>query len=1067
MKHLILLMVLTSTALAAESNVKLKALRCEQRINPQGIDAPTPRLSWELQSDERGQRQSAYRVLVASSPQQLAADTADLWDSGKVASDQSIHVPYTGKPLASNQPCFWKVQVWDRDGSPTPWSESARWSMGLLNRADWHGQWLGLAGQRHDQPLAGVNWIWFPEGNPAASAPPGIRYFRKAFNIPADRALKSITLLVATDNFGTVHVDGKELGISRSFKAATKFDVGTLPAGRHILAIAVDNAGEQANPAGLLAILNIVYEDGQTQTTQSDETWKCSDKKADQWEMSAFDDSAWLVAKKLGPAGMGPWGEVAGPEDRRLAARYLRKEFNLAKPIQRATAHFSGQGASELYLNGRKIGDHVLSPGLTEYDKRIFYVSHDVTTLLKTGANAVGATLGNGRYFAPRLSSPTLTRTYGFPQLLLELIVEHTDGSTTRIVSDASWKLTDQGPIRLNNEYDGEEYDARMEIPGWAEAGLTDAAWRSVEIMKDPGGVRSAQPIDPIRITGSIKPLALSEPRPGVFIYDMGQNMVGWCRLNVAGPAGTTVTLRFAETLRPDGTLYLDNIRDAKVTDRYTLRGSGPETWEPRFVFHGFRYVELTGFSGKPDLATLEGKVVNDDLETAGEFACSNDTINRIYRNIIWGVRGNYRSIPTDCPQRDERQGWLGDRSAESRGEAFLFRNGLLYRKWLQDMADAQKETGSVPDVCPSYWPMYNDNVTWPASIVIIPQALIDQFGDDSFLPAHYPAMKKWIGHMSQFIKDDLMPRDTYGDWCVPPEDPKLIHSKDPARKTAGEILGTTYFYHCLQLMSGYATRLGKPDDAKQYAQSAERMKAAFNRKYFNVEKAQYDNGAQTTYVLPLAFGMVPEEHRARVFAGLVNKINTQSNGHIGTGLVGGQWLMRTLTTGGRPDIGYAFATHRDYPSWGFMLENGATTIWELWNGNTADPAMNSGNHVMLVGDLIIWLNESIAGIKSAQPGFKRIEMNPHMPAGLEWVKATHRSPHGLIRSEWKVDGPQFTWAITIPPNTTATLHIPGATITESGKPLNDAPGVKPIGVQTGRTIVEVQSGKYSFISRR
>lgn len=1066
MKTLLPLLLLSSLSLAADSTMKVVALRCEQRVNPQGIDAPAPRLSWELASPERGQRQTAYRVLVATTLDKL--DAGDLWDSGKVASDQSIHLAYAGKPLASNQACFWTVMVWDRDGNPSAWSEPARWSMGLLKREDWTGQWIGRSEEQAGQAFGkgGVSWIWFPEAK-AGDPPTGIRYFRHTFHLPADRGLESITLLVASDNFGTVYIDGKEIGTARNFKAASRFDLGRLAAGPHLLAVAVDNVGEKPNPAGLLAQLSIKYADGGTQVSKTDDTWRCSDKKVEKWETPAFDDAAWAKAKLLGPAGMAPWGQVAGPEERKLAARYLRKEFELAKPVKRAMVHLSGQGVSELYLNGQKVGDHVLSPALSEYDKRVLYVTHDVTGMLKSGRNAAGAILGNGRYYAPRLSSPTLTRTYGYPRLLLELIIEHEDGSVTRLSSDESWKLTDQGPIRLNNEYDGEEYDARREMGGWAEAGFNDDAWRSVQIMKDPGGVRSAQMIEPIRVTGKLKPVKLSEPKPGVYIYDLGQNMVGWAKLSVSGPRGTTVTMRFAETLKPDGTLCLANIRDAKVTDRYTLRGEGVEAWEPRFVFHGFRFVEVTGFPGKPELSSIEGKVVNDDLETAGEFACSNDTINAFYRNITWGVRGNYRSIPTDCPQRDERQGWLGDRSAESRGEAFLFRNGLLYRKWLQDMADAQKESGSVPDVCPSYWPMYNDNVTWPASIVIIPQALIDQFGDDSFLPSHYPAMKKWIDHMKRYIKDDLMPRDTYGDWCVPPEDPKLIHSKDPARKTAGEILGTTYFYQCLRLMEGYAKRLGKEEDAKQYAALAERMKAAFNRKYFSVEKAQYDNGAQTTYVLPLAFGMVPEEHRARVFAGLVEKIEKQSKGHIGTGLVGGQWLMRTLTAGGRADIGYAFATHRDYPSWGYMLEKGATTVWELWNGDTADPAMNSGNHVMLVGDLVIWLNESVAGIKSAAPGFKHIEMKPVIPVGLGWVKASHRSPHGLVVSNWKIDGVTTTWEVSIPPNATATLHLPPGDVTEGGNGIKDVPGIKVVGTQVGGVAVEVGSGSYRFEVRR
>jgi alpha-L-rhamnosidase len=678
--------------------------------------------------------------------------------------------------------------------------------------------------------------------------------------------------------------------------------------------------------------------------------------------------------------------------------------------------------------------------------------------------------LGNGRYFAPRSGSPTSTRTYGYPKLLLQLELEFTDGSTTHIVSDESWRLTTDGPIRANNEYDGEEYDARQELPGWAKAGFNDAAWASAQSVAAPGGRLAAQMMEPIRVMETLRPISMKEVKPGTFIFDMGQNMVGWCRLKVKGPRGTQVSLRHSETLKPDGTLYLANIRGARVTDTYALKGDGMETYEPRFTYHGFRYVEVTGFPGKPTLSSLEGLVVHDAVPKTGDFACSNELLNRIYRNVYWGVRGNYRSIPTDCPQRDERQGWLGDRSAECRGESYLFNIAPLYAKWLQDMADAQKESGSVPDVCPSYWPIYSDNVTWPSSTVIVPGMLYEQAGDRRIIETHYPSMKKWITFMSGFITNNLMPRDTYGDWCVPPEDPKLIHSQDPARKTKGEILGTTYFYHDLTLMARYAAMLGKTEDARQFNDLAERMKAAFNAKYLDAARGQYDNGAQTTAVLPLAFGMVPEESRKKVFDHLVNKMQRETKGHIGTGLVGGQWLMRTLSDNGRPDLAYNIARQTNYPSWGYMLSKDATTIWELWNGDTADPAMNSGNHVMLVGDLIIWFYEYLAGIKPdpEQPAFKHIVMQPHPVGDLKAAWAQYQSPHGMIRSDWRIVKNQFLWNVTVPPNTTATARVPhkdGDTILEGGKPAAEAKGMKLLRKEASAAVYELGSGTYAFTS--
>jgi alpha-L-rhamnosidase len=763
--------------------------------------------------------------------------------------------------------------------------------------------------------------------------------------------------------------------------------------------------------------------------------------------------------------------QAAGPENRQLPARMLRREFAVEKKVRRATAYVCGLGLSEFYLNGRKVGDQVLSPGLTDYSKRALYVTFDVTKELKPGMNAAGVMLGNGRFYAPRSQVPTKTMSYGFPKLLFQMRIEYQGGTSAEIVSDNAWSLTTDGPIRANNEYDGEEYDARKEMAGWSAPGFDASQWQPAQGVTAPGGVLAAQMIPPIRVMETLRPITLTQPKPGVWIFDLGQNMVGWCRLKVSGPRGTEVRLRHAETLKPDGTLYLANIRSAKVTDTYTLKGRGTEVYEPRFTYHGFRFVEVTGYPGQPRLSSLEGRVVHDALENAGDFACSNPLLNHIYKNIVWGVRGNYRSIPTDCPQRDERQGWLGDRSAESKGETCLFDTAALYAKWLNDMADAQKDNGSVSDVCPAFWPIYSDNVTWPSSTVIIPDALREQFADAAIVERHYPSAKKWMDYMSGFITNGIIARDSYGDWCVPPEDPKLIHSNDPKRQTDKALLATAYFYYDAKLMACYAAWLGKPEDARHFTELAEMLKAAFNGKFLHADTGQYDNGSQTSCVLPLAFGLVPDRQRERVFDHLVKKITDETHGHVGTGLIGGQWLMRVLTDGGRADLAYTIATQKDYPSWGYMVEKGATTIWELWNGDTADPAMNSGNHVMLVGDLGIWLYENLAGIKSdrGQPGFKLILMRPEPVGDLRFVKASHRSLYGLIASEWQKQDGVFRWKVTIPVNTTAIVYVPAASVesvTESGKPATQARGVKLVEMENGRAVFSVGSGNYSFESR-
>jgi alpha-L-rhamnosidase len=507
------------------------------------------------------------------------------------------------------------------------------------------------------------------------------------------------------------------------------------------------------------------------------------------------------------------------------------------------------------------------------------------------------------------------------------------------------------------------------------------------------------------------------------------------------------------------------------VTDVYTKGGDGVETWEPRFTYHGFRFVEVTGWPGKPTLDDIEGRVVHDDVRRAGDFACSNPLINQIYKNIVWGTRGNYRSMPTDCPQRDERQGWLGDRGEESRGEMYLYDNAALMSKWLCDMADSQKDTGSVPDVCPAHWPIYSDNVTWPSTTVILPSSLLRQFGDAEIIGDHYDSAKKWVDYMLTFVKDGIIDRDSYGDWCVPPEDPKLIHSQDPARQTNKALLATSYLYYDLRLMERYAKQLEQSEDAARFGKLADDLKAAFNKKFYNRELGQYDNGSQTSCVLPLYFGLVPQSERQRVFDRLVRKITQETNNHIGTGLIGGQFLNRVLSDNGRADLAYTIAAQKDYPSWGYMVGQGATTVWELWNGDTADPAMNSGNHLMLVGDLAIWLYESLAGIRpdDLEPGFKHIIMRPEVVAGLDWVQASHRSPYGLIESSWQKKGAALEWKITIPPGATATVSLPAAdpsNAKESGGPLPEAEGVEVVGVKDGRIELRLGSGKYDFESK-
>jgi alpha-L-rhamnosidase len=891
-------------------------LRCEYLVDPEGIDVAQPRLGWVLDSAQRGTVQTAYRILVASSAEALAAEHGDLWDSGKVTAATSIGVPYGGRPLRSLEACYWTVQVWDNHTTVSAWSRPARWTTGLLEPTAWTGRWIGLDSG------------------------------------PAD----------------------------------TEDDARLLP------------------------------------------------------------------------------------------ARWLRKEFTAPKAVARATVCYSGVGWSELYVNGQRIGDEVLSPALSDYTKRVYYVTHDITRALRQGPNALGVVLGNGRFYAPRQSKHQ-TATYGYPKLLLQLRVAYADGTSEEVVSDASWRLSTDGPILANNEYDGETYDARRELSGWAAPGFDAGAWGPAHLVDSPGGVLAAPMINPVRVTGTIKPLSVSQPKPGVYVFDLGQNIAGWCRLTVAGPAGQEVRLRHAERRRDDGMLYVDNLRSAKATDTYVLKGSGTEVYEPRFTLHGFRYVEVTGYPGAPGPEALEGRVVNDDLETAGTFGCSNPLLDRIYQNVVWGVRGNYRSIPTDCPQRDERQGWLGDRAEESRGEAYLFRNNALYAKWVLDMADAQRPDGAIPDVCPAYWPYYNDSVTWPGAFAIVPGTLLDLDADTRALARIYPALSRWLRHQVGLVRDGISRQDTYADWCEPPESPELIHSKDPARKTAGPLLATTYLYHCLELGARYARVLGRPSEAADFHAQALLLKEGLNQHFFKPDPGQYDNGSATSYILPLAFGMVPAQAQGRVMDRLVQKIVVDNHGHGSHGLVGGQWVNRLLTEGGHGDVAYGMNTQTSYPSLGYMVTKGATTVWELWNGDTADPAMNSGNHVMLVGDLVPWLYEDLAGIAPdpSDPGFHHVVMRPTAAGDLTHLRASYRSYYGTIVSEWIRQQGHFDIMVTLPANTRATLTLPArdpGAVSETANPgwgdlhpAGQSPGVTPKEGRPGVAVFELGSGTYRFRS--
>ena len=784
------------------------------------------------------------------------------------------------------------------------------------------------------------------------------------------------------------------------------------------------------------------------------------------WSMGLLHPSDWK-GKWIGYDKASPWDSIS--QWSRLSARYLRKKFQADKVVKRATLHIVGLGLYELHLNGVKVSDRVLAPLPTDYRKTILSNSFDVTENVKKGANVVAVVLGNGRFFTMRQNYKTAKHnTFGYPKMLLQLDIEYANGTTATISSDESWKLNVDGPIRTNNEYDGEEYDATKAFKGWTTAAFNDEGWINPELVNGPAGKIVAQMTAPMKVKKIIQPKSIT-PVGGKYIVDMGQNFAGWIKMRVTGKRGWQVKLRFAESLLPTGELYVANLRDAKVTDKYTLSGEGVETWHPSFVYHGFRYVELTNYPGTPNMQDFEGQMIFDDMQTTGSFSSSNNTLSSIFKNAWWGIASNYKGMPVDCPQRNERQPWLGDRATGAAGEAFLFDNATLYTKWLDDIEQAQTPEGAIPDVAPAFWNYYSDNITWPGTYIMVADMLYRHYGDERPILKHYASMKLWMDYMQRkYMKNYIVRKDKYGDWCVPPESLTMIKSKDSLRTTKGELIATAYYYRLLQLMKKYAGISNQPTDSIAFEYLSQKIATAFQQQFYHPSRGCYDNNTVTANLLPLYFGITPDSLKERVFANIQQKIRVDNQSHISTGVIGTQWLMRGLTKFHSPELAYTLATNTTYPSWGYMVEQGATTIWELWNGNTANPEMNSQNHVMLLGDLLIWLYENVAGIQAdaSDVAFHNIVMKPSFAGDLKEVNASYQSHYGKNSSHWKKECKKVFWTIGVPANASATVYIPISDlqlVKESGIDVVKANGVKYVKMEGGNAILSIGSGEYVF----
>lgn len=980
--------------------------------HPLGLDVPRPRLSWPLASAKEGQAQTAYQVRVATAANRLTKP--DVWDSGKVTSGDSVLVPYAGPDLKSRTRYYWSVRVWDAAGDASEWSEASWWETGLSAAKDWTARWIGAPASLVGAPaLDDASWIWFPEGDPATSAPAATRWFRGRVDVP--EGVTGARLVMTADDGCTAYVNGTQVAHTEADSAADNWrrpavvDVtGQLRAGTAVIAVSATNA--TTGPAGLLGLLELTTADGK-RTVTTDGTWKTTDKEpSGDWESAGYDDGSWAAAKVLAAWGSGPWGKVAANH---CPAAQLRHEFRLrpGRTVARARLYSTALGLYDAWLNGERVGDDRLAPGWTDYNKRVQYQTYDVTKQLKPGANALGVTVAVGWYagnvgmFGPHQ--------YGDrPAFLAQLEVTYTDGSTDRVLSGTDWRAA-TGPVTAADLLSGEDYDARLETAGWTRTGFDDSKWVAVDAVEKVKAAVVAQIDGHTRVESEISARKVTEPKPGVFVFDLGQNMVGAVRLTVSGKAGTKVQLRHAEVLNPDGTVYTTNLRSARATDTYTLKGGGKETYEPRFTFHGFRYVEVTGYPGKPPLDAVTGRVIHTSAPFTMDFKTNVPMLNQLHSNITWGQRGNFLSVPTDTPARDERLGWTGDINVFAPTAAYTMESARFLTKWLDDLRDGQADDGAFTDVAPFVGTVGKGVAGWGDAGVTVPWALYQAYGDARVLEQSWSSMLKWLDYLEKHSSGYLRPAEGYGDWLnIQDETPK-------------DVIGTAYFAHSADLVAQAAEALGK--DPAPYKKLFGSVRDAFRAAYVS-DGGRVKGDTQTAYVLALSMDLLAEGDRAPAAARLVELIKSK-DWHLSTGFLGTPRLLPVLTATGHTDVAYRLLVQKSFPGWGYQIDKGATTMWERWDsikpdGSFQDAGMNSFNHYAY-GSVGEWMYANIAGIAPADPGFRKILVRPRPGGGVTEAQGSFDALYGPVTTHWKTDDEGFRLTLTLPANTTAEVWIP------------------------------------------
>jgi alpha-L-rhamnosidase len=781
------------------------------------------------------------------------------------------------------------------------------------------------------------------------------------------------------------------------------------------------------------------------------------------WETGLLQPADW-TARWIGPP--------PDPADTMpTASPLLRRSFRVSGRVRQARVYVTSLGLYELYLDGARVGDARFTPGWTSYHHRLQYQTYDVTSLLKQGDNALGAMLGDG-WYRGYIGFSGQRGVYGKRLgLLVQLEIRYADGRTERVVSDGSWR-TAPGPVRMSDIYMGETYDARKERPGWSSAPYDYHDWTAVSVLDPPAAELIAPVSPPVRPVAELKPVAIFRAPSGETVFDLGQNFAGWARLRVRGPAGTTVTMRFAEVLDPKGNLYTANLRGAKATDRYTLKGGGEEVYEPHFTFHGFRYVGVSGLPIPPDTSTITGIAVSSDLERTGTFETSDSLLNQLQHNIVWGQRSNFLDVPTDCPQRDERLGWTGDAQVFAPTAAFNMRVDGFFSKWLADLALDQHAGGSVPVVIPNV--LGGDSLHaagtagWSDAAVVVPWTMYLAYGDRALLARQYPSMRAWVEFERRRAGPDLVwrPGWQYGDWLA-------YHSTDaayPGATTGTDLIATAYFAHSADLLARAAEALGDTADVREYGALFHAVRTAFDHE-FVTPAGRVGENTQTAYAIALAFDLLPDSMVAQAGNRLAGAVHAHG-GHLTTGFLGTPILLPALSATGHLDVAYALLLQRSYPSWLYPITRGATTMWERWDGirpdgTFEDPSMNSFNHYAFgaVGD---WMYTTIGGIAPdpASPGYRHARIAPHPGGGLGIAKASLETPYGLLASAWHLDGGRFTLDVTVPANTSAEVTLWNTTVDavrEGGRSLDGDAGVRSVRARGDDVIVEVGSGHYRF----